>query len=29
MQFTHKLTGNDTFKTAKITKKMITHQHIA
>ena len=29
LQFIHKLTASDTSKTAKITKKVITHQHIA
>ena len=28
-RFIHKLTASDTSKTAKITKKVITHQHIA
>jgi len=27
--FIHELTAHDTSKTAKITKKVITHQHIA
>ena len=29
MQFIHKLTATDKSKTAKITKKVITHQHIS